>query len=201
MDKSQLISMLEAELAQNEQEATRLKQIIEEAKTQLTRLESLSVSIRATIEGICDRNGQKPESNLDDSGLSAFTHSSNGTVQNGSHAETHYGDGYDKTQPAPIQDLTSQEKYIRTPKDYQRLEYKGRGYIQIAQDILKKHSEGLHIGQLVEIIFEYQSTEEFSKAKKSLQTELTRAVKENRLGKEEDYYFPCPKLMATQNVA
>ncbi len=196
--------MLEAELAQNEQEVARFKQIRDEAQGQVTRLESLSASIRATIDGIRDRNSQEEDLNLDNSGLSASISSSNGTVKNGSYNETPFtpsNNEHYRTQSKPHQDLTSQQEDIRTPKDYQRSEYKGRGYIQIAQEILKKHSEGLHIGQLVEIIFEYQSSEEFVKAKKSLQTELTRAVKENRLEKEDDYYFPYSKFRTTQNVA
>ena len=83
---------------------------------------------------------------------------------------------------------------FRHPKDYQRPEYKGqRGYIQIAKKILEKHTEGLHIGQLVELIFEYQSSEEFTKAKRCLQAELMRGAKENRLRKEGDYYFSQPR--------
>lgn len=201
MHKDLLISLLRTELAEREQEAARFRNVAEEAQAEAARLESLAASIRATLEGI---NGQEcKEQALTPDQLRLLptkpSTNGNGVLLNGSRAGPEISLGSDAGENLSERQSTGSNsepklETSRNPKDYQRPEYRGqRGYIQIAKKVLEKHPEGLHIGQLVELIFEYQSPEEFTKAKRCLQAELMRGVKEDRLGKEGDYYFPKPK--------
>lgn len=202
MSNNILISLLKSELAEREREAARLRKVAEEAQAEVARLESLAGSIRATLQGITSQENQENSLHLDP--LRELTPKSytNGTLANGSlngsraspeiSIETNTSENQRQGQEIDSNLETKRDK-SRNPKDYQHREYRGRGYIQIAKQILEKHPEGLHIGQLVEIIFDYETSEEFTKAKRCLQAELLRGVKENRLGKEGDYYFFEPK--------
>jgi hypothetical protein len=203
MEKSLLISLLKTELTESEREAARLRQVAEDAQAEAVRLESLATSIRATVEGINSKTNQEKDkeiglileeirqpptqpstkNTLDNDGAEGDKGSAEFFLSNG-------GSNHVNSKHSYYSDFKSISHVSRNPKDYQRPEYKGqRGYIQIAKPIIEKHPEGLHIGQLVEIIFDYQSSEEFVKAKRSLQAELARAVKENRLRKLGDYYY------------
>ncbi|HEY9849397.1 MAG TPA: hypothetical protein V6D28_08055 [Leptolyngbyaceae cyanobacterium] len=203
MSNNVLISLLKTELAEREQEASRLRKVAEEAQAEAARLESLAGNIRATLQGIASQENQENSFNPNPLRQSPPKSYTNGTLANGSlngsraspeiYIENNNNENQRQGQAIDSKLETKQDK-SRNPKDYQRREYRGRGYIQIAKRILEKHPEGLHIGQLVEIIFDYESSEEFTKAKRCLQAELLRGVKENRLGKEGDYYFCDPKI-------
>lgn len=202
MSNNILISLLRSELAEREQEAARLRKVAEEAQAEAARLESLAGNIRATLQGIASQEHQENGFNPDPLRQLPAKSYTNGTLANGSlngsraspeiSIETNTSENQRQGQGIDSNLETKPDK-SRNPKDYQRREYRGRGYIQIAKRILEKYPEGLHIGQLVEIIFDYQSSEEFTRAKRCLQAELLRGVKENRLGKEGDYYFYDPE--------
>jgi hypothetical protein len=201
MQNDLLISLLRTELAEREQEAAKLRKVAEGAQAEAVRLESLAASIRATLEGISGQDSKeqvlRPEQFRQLPTKSSTN--GNGVLLDGSRAGPAIALGSSAGKNLSERQGTgsnSEPKLdsSRHPKDYQRPEYRGqRGYIQIAKKILEKHPEGLHIGQLVELIFEYQSSEEFTKAKRCLQAELMRGAKENRLLKEGDYYFSQPR--------
>jgi hypothetical protein len=199
MQKNLLISLLKTELSEKEQEAAKLRKVAEEAKAEAVRIESLAVSIKATLEGICGQESKEQGLNPNNCWQLPTEPSTNGVLINGSRGSPEIS--LESGLGADLSEIQSKDsgaepklETSRNPKDYQRPEYKGqRGYIQIAKKILEKHTEGLHIGQLVELIFEYQSSEEFTKAKRCLQAELMRGAKENRLRKEGDYYFSQPR--------
>lgn len=215
MSNNILISLLKSELAEREKEAARLRKIAEEAQAEVARLESLARSIRVTLQGIASQENQ--ENGLHPDPLRELNPKSytNGTLANGSLNGSHaspeisieINTSENKCQGEGIDlNLETRQNRSRNPKGYQHRDYRGRGYIQIAKQILEKHPKGLHIGQLVEIIFDYETSEEFTKAKRCLQAELLRGVKENRLSKEGDYYFCEPKtcqmtIMETTNLA
>lgn len=197
MQKDLLISLLRTELAEREQEAAKLRKVAEEAQAEAVRLESLAASIRTTVEGISGQDSQEQVLTPDQFRQLPAKSSTNGNgvLFNGSRAgpeinlASNAGENLSERQGTASNSEPKLDT-SRHPKDYQRLGYRGqRGYIQIARKILEKYPEGLHIGQLVELIFEYQSPEEFRKAKRCLQAELMRGAKENRLRKEGDYYF------------
>ena len=199
MQKNLLISLLETELSEKKEEAAKLRKVAQEAQAEIDRLDSLAASITATLEGISGQESKEQGSNLNNFQQLPTETSSNGVLINGSRAgpeislESGLGEDLSEMQSTGSTPKPKLET-SRNPKDYQRSEYKGqRGYIQIAKKILEKHIEGLHIGQLVVLIFEYQSSEEFTKAKRCLQVELMRGVKEDRLRKEGDYYFSQPR--------
>jgi hypothetical protein len=208
MQKDLLISLLRTELAERQQEAARLRKVAEEAETEAVRLESLAASITATLEGISGQESKEQALTPDQFRQLPTKPSTNGNgfLLKGSRAspEIALGSGAGENLTERQATGSNSEPKLETsrnPKDYQRPEYRGqRGYIQIVNKILEKHPEGLHIGQLVELIFEYQSSEEFTKAKRCLQAELMRGAKENRLGKEGDYYFSQTRatLMASK---
>ncbi|HEY9609214.1 hypothetical protein [Allocoleopsis sp.] len=201
MQKDLLISLLSTELADREQEAAKFRKVAEEAHAEAVRLESLAASIRATLAGISSQES-KEQAFIPNKFRQLPTKSStngNGSLFHGTRASSEISVGSSVSEnPSERQSTDSnsepKRETSRNPKDYQRPEYSGRrGYIQIAKKILEKNPEGLHIGQLVELIFEYQSLEEFTKAKRCLQAELMRGAKENRLGKDGDYYFSQPR--------
>jgi hypothetical protein len=208
MQKDLLISLLRTELAEREQEAAKLRKVAEEAKAEAVRLESLAASMRATLEGISGQDSKEQALMPDQFRQSPtkFCTNGNDVPFNGSRANPEIALGSSAGENLSERRGTGSNsepklEISRHPKDYQRSEYKSqKGYIQIAKKILEKHPEGLHIGQLVELIFEYQCLEEFTKARRCLQAELARGAKENRLGKDGDYYFSQPRAatMATK---
>lgn len=193
MDNDQLLSLLSEKLAEVNREAEEHEELAAAHATEAQRCRSLAISIQTTIEGLT----AKVQSSFSEE--SSFAKDS--APLNGNQANINPQDeDTDFNEATANQDgdlaSESQTEAVRLPREMKRSQFKKKGYVEIAKEVLSEHTEGLLCEELVPIVFDTQSQEEFERASNSFTVELNRGIREGRLYKDEKtdrYYLEPPK--------
>ncbi|MBE9224008.1 hypothetical protein IQ264_00770 [Phormidium sp. LEGE 05292] len=156
------------------------KKQVEEYEAEALRLEAEAVKLRVlakniegTIKGLTEEDGDLPKLNQEvkDSYL-------NGSFQSVTPVSSVKDEDIAEDTTQRHSDVTTLNP--RTPKEMRRPEFRDKSYIEAALEVLSLEPN-LNLSQLVQRVFDFQTEEEFLKAKSSFATEIRRGVEEGKI--------------------